>query len=90
MSEVSATKRASEASCLKQENERTDERVAQYFSLYFWLFWPTVRPSSDLAVFLDGVEMVASLFDVLRELWGLKGSVCLALTWPYSWTVWRW
>ena len=24
-------------------NERTDERVAQYYSLYFWLFWPTVR-----------------------------------------------
>ena len=23
-------------------NERTDERVAQYFSLYSWSFWPTV------------------------------------------------
>ena len=23
--------------------ERTDERVAQYFSLYFWLIWPTVQ-----------------------------------------------
>ena len=23
-------------------NDRTDERVAQYFSLYFWLFWPKV------------------------------------------------
>ena len=23
-------------------NKRTDEQVAQYFSLYFWLFWPTV------------------------------------------------
>ena len=23
-------------------NERADERVAQYFSLYFWLIWPTV------------------------------------------------
>ena len=24
-------------------NERTDERVAQYSNLYFWLFWPTVQ-----------------------------------------------
>ena len=26
-------------------NERTDERVAQYFSLYSWLFWTIVRLS---------------------------------------------
>ena len=26
-----------------QANERMDERVAQYFSLYSWLFWPTVH-----------------------------------------------
>ena len=25
----------------EQASERTDERVAQYFSLYSWLFWPT-------------------------------------------------
>ena len=24
-------------------NERTDERVAQYLRLGFWLIWPTVR-----------------------------------------------
>ena len=24
-------------------NEPTDKRVAQCFSLYFWLFWPTVE-----------------------------------------------
>ena len=24
-------------------NERTDEQVAHYFSLYSWLFWPTVQ-----------------------------------------------
>ena len=26
-----------------QVNEQTDERVAQYFSLYCCLFWPTVK-----------------------------------------------
>ena len=30
-------------------NKRMDERVAQYFSLYFWLSWPTVRWGNDLA-----------------------------------------
>ena len=24
-------------------NERTDEKMAQYFSVYSWLFWPTVQ-----------------------------------------------
>ena len=28
-----------------QANERTDEQVPQYFSLYFLLFWPTVSLS---------------------------------------------
>ena len=48
--QVSAAKGANEASSLKQANEwalqankRTDEWVAQYFSLYSWLFWPTVQ-----------------------------------------------
>ena len=43
---MSAAEGASEASSPEQANEwavrandRTDERVAQYFSLYFWLFW---------------------------------------------------
>ena len=47
---MSAAEGASEASSPEQANElavraneRTDERVAQYFSLYSWLFWPTVR-----------------------------------------------
>ena len=42
---MSAAERASEASSVEQTqewavwaNERTDERVVQYFSLYFWLF----------------------------------------------------
>ena len=43
---ASVAESASEASTLKQANERTneqtDERVAQYCSLYFLLFWPTV------------------------------------------------
>ena len=26
-----------------QANEQTDEQVAQYSNLYFWLFWPTVH-----------------------------------------------
>ena len=29
------------------ENEQTDERVAQYFSLDSWLFWPTVQWPDD-------------------------------------------
>ena len=47
---VSAAERASEASSAEQvndwavqANERTDERVAQYYNLYSWLFWPTVH-----------------------------------------------
>ena len=28
---------------VSEVSERTDERVAQYFSLYFWLIWPTVE-----------------------------------------------
>ena len=28
----------------KRANERTDERVAQYLSLYSWLFWTIVHP----------------------------------------------
>ena len=46
--QVSAEERASEASRAEQANEwavrankRTDERVAQYFRLGFWLIWPT-------------------------------------------------
>ena len=46
---VSAVEGASKASVLEQGdewavwvNERTDERVIQYFSLDSWLFWPTV------------------------------------------------
>ena len=39
---MSAAEGASEASSPEQANERTYERVAQYFSLYSWLFWPTV------------------------------------------------
>ena len=30
-------------------NERTDERVAQYFCLHSWFFWPTVARSLDMA-----------------------------------------
>ena len=26
-----------------QANEQTDEQVAQYLNLYFWLFWPTLQ-----------------------------------------------
>ena len=47
---MSAAEGASEASSPEQANEkalrandRTDERVAQYFSLYFWLFSTIVR-----------------------------------------------
>ena len=36
-----ASKQVSGAS--EWANEQTDERVAQYFSLYSWLFWPTVN-----------------------------------------------
>ena len=39
---MSAAERASKASSVEQANERTDERVTQYFSPYSWLFWPTV------------------------------------------------
>ena len=28
---------------MSQQCERTDERMAQYFSLYSWLLWPTVE-----------------------------------------------
>ena len=49
VSKVSAAERASEASRVEQvnkwavrANERRDKRVAQYFSLCSWLFWPTV------------------------------------------------
>ena len=47
---MSAAEGASEASSLEQAykwavwaNERTDERVAHYFILYSWLFWPTLQ-----------------------------------------------
>ena len=40
--ESEQSERASEASITEQANERTDERVAQYFSLHFRLFWLTV------------------------------------------------
>ena len=40
---MSAAERASEASSADRANEQTDEQVAQYFSLYSWLIWPTVR-----------------------------------------------
>ena len=50
----SAAKRASKASRAEQANEevvlankRTDERVAQYFCLGFWLIWPTVLSLSN-------------------------------------------
>ena len=42
---VNAVERASKASTAEQVNEwavRANERVAQYFNLYTWLFWPTV------------------------------------------------
>ena len=40
---MSAAEGAKEASSPEQANVRTDERVAQYFHLGFWLFWPTVE-----------------------------------------------
>ena len=44
---VSVAEGASEASSPEQASkgatEGTDKRVAQYFSLYSWLFWPTVK-----------------------------------------------
>ena len=39
---MSAAERAREASNAEQANKQTDQRVALYFSLYFWFFWPTV------------------------------------------------
>ena len=41
---VSAAERVCKVSSVEQTNvnERTDERVAQYFILYSWLIWPTV------------------------------------------------
>ena len=30
-----------------QANEQTDERVAQYLCLNFWLFWTTARPHNE-------------------------------------------
>ena len=40
---VSAAEGASKASSPERANERTDEQVAQYFSLYSWLFLTIVR-----------------------------------------------
>ena len=40
---MSAAEGVSEASSAEQVIVRTDERVAEYFSLYSWLIWPTVR-----------------------------------------------
>ena len=39
---MSAAEHASEASNAEQANERTDERVAQYLHLGFWMIYPTV------------------------------------------------
>ena len=32
-------------------NKQMDEQVAQYFSLYSWLFWPTVHGEDDQTKF---------------------------------------
>ena len=94
---VSAAERATKASSTEQAhewavhaNERIDEQVAQYFSLYFWLFWPTVqcllacRLSDEYLIFLPSLDSrFLSLFHLersvslfyIREV-ELKGSLC--------------
>ena len=49
----------------KQANERTDERVAQYSSLYFWLFWTIVSDEFDepFLVYVSSVMIMEGLTD---------------------------
>ena len=43
-------------------NKRTDERVVQYCSLYFWLYWPTVRccllVATPLKIGIKGIKLI--------------------------------
>ena len=61
---ASAVEGASEASSPEQAkewavraNERTDERVAEYFSLFSWLYWPTMQ-TMDISYKLRSNEYV--------------------------------
>ena len=38
----------------ERANEQTDEQVAQYFNLGFWLFWPTVQECPGGSFNVDG------------------------------------
>ena len=73
---MSAAERASEASSVEQANkwavrvnERTDERVAQYLRLYFWLIQTTVeRKPIEKKVGERRVKKTISWFNVSVQL----------------------
>ena len=51
----------------QRTSEQTDERVAQYCSLYFWLFW-TIVP------------LCCQMMETLEEIWGLHNETEEAVT----------
>ena len=71
---VSAAERASEASSAEQANEwavqankRMDKRVAQYFSLYLWFFWPKVRCFINAVLLNWGILFMCRIYSADAE-----------------------